>query len=224
MINSNLVFVAIIVLAIVAVFQDKIRAWLRRPKLNLSFRLSPPDCHKVTLASYNPQGQVADRADSYYFRVRIKNQGNQPAERVEVFASELFKEDSDGGFKKLDTFLPLNLVWTNMRQTFFDIILPGMERQCDLGHILEPNKRMRFKMENNPELGISKDKTVFAFELEPKPFTLSHIVPAGKYRLVLLLAAANARPVKKTLELNLTGNWHDDEGKMLNQEIDIRIV
>jgi hypothetical protein len=64
-----------------------------------------------------------------------------------------------------------------------------------------------FEGEDNPQLGIPADKTIFSFDLEVKPFTMSHLIPQGKYHLALQIAAANTEPVKKTLEITLTGNW-----------------
>jgi hypothetical protein len=34
---------------VVAVFQDRIRAGITRPKLDVSIRVSPPDCHKTPM-------------------------------------------------------------------------------------------------------------------------------------------------------------------------------
>jgi hypothetical protein len=52
----------------VAIFGETFWAWLRRPKLDLSIRMSPPDCHKTFLSTES--GVVV--ADCYYFRVSEK--------------------------------------------------------------------------------------------------------------------------------------------------------
>ncbi len=53
---------------------------------------------------------------------------------------------------------------------------------------------------------------------------MSHLIPQGKYRLLLQIAAANKKPVKKTLEITLTGNWYDDEARMFSDGIGIRMI
>ena len=40
-----------IALALVAAFQDIIRAWVMRPKLDASITMAPPDCHKTKMKS-----------------------------------------------------------------------------------------------------------------------------------------------------------------------------
>jgi hypothetical protein len=178
-----------------------------RPKLDVSIVVAPPDCHRTTLVSFNQDRRVTVQADCYYFRIRVKNSGNQRAELVEVFAAELLKQQAVGSFKKMGSFLPMNFVWAHIKRPFFDAISPGMEKHCDLGHVIEPANRAMFEGEDNPQLGIPADKTIFSFDLEVKPFTMSHLIPQGKYHLALQIAAANTEPVKKTLEITLTGNW-----------------
>jgi len=223
MITDWLVAIGTIAVAVLAIFQDRIRAWLQRPRLEVSINVAPPDCHKTTLA-YTHEGQIVRAADCYYFRLRVRNAGNQRAELVEVFAAELSKEQADGSYRRIDSFLPMNLVWSHIRKPFFDAISPGMEKLCDLGHIVDPSKRAQFGTEDNPNLDVPLNGTVFSFDLEVTPFTLSHLIPPGKYRLILLIGAANCRPVRKTLEITLTGKWFEDEARMLGEGIGIRIV
>jgi hypothetical protein len=223
-ITNWLIAIGTIALAIIAIFQDKIRSWLMRPKLDVLIVVSPPDCHKTTLASVTQDGRVTGKADCYYFRIRVKNSGNQRAELVEVFAAELLKQQADGSFKKMESFLPMNLFWTHIKRPFFDAISPGMEKHCDLGHVIEPAKRAMFGREDNPKLDIPADKTIFSFDLVVQPNTMSHLIPQGKYRLALQIAAANTEPIKKTLEITLTGNWYDDETRMFSDGIGIRML
>lgn len=46
---------------IVAVFQDRIRAYLSRPKLKLSINLAPPDCQQTLLTPPKPVEDVYQR-------------------------------------------------------------------------------------------------------------------------------------------------------------------
>jgi hypothetical protein len=212
-----------IAVAIAAVFQDKIRSWLTRPKLEASIDVEPPDCHKTSMVARSPQGQVIDRTDCYYFRIRVKNSGNQRAEYVEVYAAEVLKKQDDDTFKRLDSFAPMNLVWSHVVKPFFPAISRNMEKHCDLGHIIEPAKRVDFG-EDSPQLAIPATRTFFCLETEVKPFHMGHLLPPGQYHLKLVIAAANAKPIEKTLEINHTGDWYDDEARMLSDGIGIRML
>src|SRR3972149_450001 len=143
-----------------------------------------------------PRMADGDRDDSagYYLRFRVKNSGNLRAELVEVYAAELLKRQADGSFKRQDWFLPMNLRWSHTGQPFLDAISPGMEKHCDLGHILKPNMRAFFPAEENPSLGVGRDATLLSLDLQVQPFTMSHLLPPGPYRLRLPIAAANAKP------------------------------
>lgn len=216
--------IGLFLVAIVGIFQDRIRAWLKHPNLGLSIDVSPPDCHKTTLKNITPQGQIATQADCYYFRMGIENSGNQRAEYVEVFAKELLKKGLDGEFRTVHSFLPMNLVWSYYKKPFFAAISPGMKQHCDLGYIIDPNMRSQFSLEDNPALNIPANNTIFSLDMVVKTFTLNHLIPPGTYRLVLQIAAANAKPNIETLEIVLTGNWYSNEQDMFSKGIGIKKI
>jgi len=176
-----------IALALVAAFQDIIRAWVMRPKLDASITMAPPDCHKTKMKSRGALGWV--EADCYYFRIRVRNSGNRRAEQVEILAKELIKQQRDGSLTKLTWFLPMSLSWSHVQRPLLDGISPEMEKHCDLGHIIKPDLRSKFALEDHTQLGVTSSKTIFSFDLEVKPFTMSHLIPPGKYRLVLLVGS-----------------------------------
>ncbi len=208
--------------AIIAIFQDKIRAWLTHPKLEISIRAAPPDCHKTVLVRRDSEG--AHSVDCYYFRFRVTNIGNHKAEQVEAFAAELLKQQADGTFRLVDSFLPMNLVWSHYGEVFIPAISPGMYRHCDLAHVLHPEQRHQLEAENNSWPNVSTDRTILSFDTIVRPYTLTSLVPPGTYRLILLIAAANATPLKEILEIRLTGDWYDDEYAMLSEGVGIRML
>jgi len=215
---------AAIVALIIALFQDKMRAWIVRPKLEVSIDVKPPDCLKIPIVRYGSEGEQEVVADTYHLRFRVTNKGNQKAESVEVFASKLLRRQVDDTFKEVDTFLPMNLVWADYRKVFFPAISPNMYRHCDLAHIIDPQKRAGFTAEDKKWPKIPPEQTVLSFDTAVKPHTLSHLLPFGKYRLVIIVAAANAKPVEKTLEISLTGDWYDDEQRMFQEGVGVRIL
>jgi len=214
---------AVVVALCIALFQDKMRAWIMQPKLDISIDVKPPDCLKIPIRSYT-QGEPSVVADAYYLRLRVLNKGGQKAESVEVFAASLLRRQADDTFKEMGTFLPMNLVWADYGKVFFPAISPDMYRHCDLTHIVDPKKRGQFTAEDKQWPNVPVEKTILSLETAVKPNTLSHLLPPGKYHLVILVAAANAKPVKKTIELSLTGDWYDDEQKMFQDGVGAQIL
>ena len=227
------------IVAIIAIFQDKIRAWLLRPKLQISILVASPDCHKTkyhfstekqfTSGSAAPipatgHMEVFLETEAYYFRLRVANSGNQKAESVEVFATELSRRLADGTFKVVDSFLPMNLVWSHVHWIFFPAISPGTYKHCDLAHVINPQMREHVPLEDDKWPNVSPEETILSFDTIVKPYTKNYLVCPGTYRLVLTVAAANSKPISKTFEITLTGNWYDDEQRMLGEGIGIRLL
>lgn len=222
---------AVVAALFIAIFQDWLRSIFSRPRLEVSISLNPPYCHKIvkyfTYPPLAPDNQLYSKqfqADCYYFRLRIKNNGEVRAEHVEVYAAELTKQVADGSFQLVETFTPMNLIWSNIGKAYLPAISPKMEKLCDLGHIIDPDKRKMVFEDNNPDLNASPSETTFSFDVELISSTLGHVIEPGRYRLKLITGAANSKPIEKTLEINLTGKWFDDERKMLAEGISIAIL
>jgi len=208
-------FLAAIVALIIAIWGNWLRSLVFYPKIEIECNLQPPNCEKTKKLE----------SDCYYFRILVKNNGNTKAELVEIFATELFKKHADGKFYKVNSFIPMNLTWTHSNKSkYFSINPKGMYRHCDLGYIIEPSKRNKFKNEDNPKFNLQNDNTIFGFELEVKPNSLTHLIEPGLYRLNILLASSNTKPKQKTIEINHTGVWHNDEEKMFREGIGILII
>jgi hypothetical protein len=210
---------------LVALFKDEFLRWWRKPKLRVSMALAPPDCQKTTLSLFAPGRHIA--AECYYLRLWVQNIGKTRAERVQVFAASLSRQNADGSFKDVTSFLPMNLRWAHGHQgpdgpeIFAEGISPEMGKHCDLGHVVDPKDRTEFG-EDLPTLAL--DETVLALDLEMQPATLSHLVPPGVYRLVLMVAAGNCPPVTHTLQLTITGKWFSDQERMFSEGLGVTTV
>ena len=212
--------IATLLAVIVALFKEQlVRIW-RRPKLEARVRLSAPDCHKTQMTLFDPKTRaVMERTDCYYFRLWVENTGNQRAEKVQVFLSKLFRRHADGSFVEDKAFLPMNLRWSHSQlsplgpEIFAEGISPNMGKHCDIGHILDPNKRVAFGI-NLPD--VTTGKTILELDLEVAPNTLTHLIPPGVYQLEMRIAAANAEPVTTAIEVNHTGDWYLEETKMFS--------
>ncbi|MDP2947120.1 MAG: hypothetical protein Q8N88_03315 [Nanoarchaeota archaeon] len=206
------VFVALL-LGVIGIFQGRIRSWFKKPKLNVSIKLEPPDCHKIAMR--NPQ-TGAYVCDSYYFRFRVENTGNYQMEDVEAIPVELYKK-INGKFEKVNNFLPLNLVWAHYHNITMPKIQPLMFKHLDFGHITKSN------FANLSYFGISESaRIVFQLDLAVIPNTGSHILIPGDYKIKILFAANNLKPIAKIYNIEIKDNWTDDEKEMLNNNISIK--
>ena len=208
-----------ILLAIVAVFQDKIRTWVTRPKLRAEISLTPPDCHKSFIR--DKDGRLV--CDCFYFRLRVYNDGNVAANMVEVFVSFLKKKLEDGTFQNVSSFLPMNLIWSHIGKMYFPSISPKMYKHCDLGHIIAPNHRQLIPFERNDKI-VKGNETIFSFDQIVKPHNRGYLIGPGKYILEVVVAAENASPKVQQIEINHTGKWYAGEDEMLKDGIDIKCL
>jgi hypothetical protein len=213
-----LVAAGTLVVAAVAVFQETIRDWFYRPKFRVSIKTEPPDC--IAVPFNKPDGTII--ANSVYLRLWIDNFGNATAKNAEVYAKELRRRRADGEWERVDAFPPTNLTWSNVRLMYFPIIAPKMGKHCDLAHIADPAQRHLLR-EDAPKLGLTVQQTSMAFDLTAVPNHRGHIVGPGKYRLSILVAAENARPIERTVAISLRGSWYADEAQMLRDGVGVTV-
>jgi hypothetical protein len=216
-VSDLLVALGTLILAGVAVFQDTIRGWLYRPQFKVSCRTGPPDC--VAIAFTTADGQFV--ADSIYLRILVENDGNATAQTAEVYAKELRVQCLDGTWEIVSSFPPMNLLWANLGQMYTRIV-PGMAKHCDLGHIVDPSQRDAVS-EYAPALGLTQAQASLAFDLVGRPNNRTHIIGPGVYELDIQIAAENARPIKKTVNLSIKGAWYSDAVRMLREGVGISI-
>jgi hypothetical protein len=211
-----------VMLSVLTVFQDMIRAWILRPKLSVSIGTHTKGPFKV-------EESITEKKDrnlvtAYSFDLLIHNNGNQRAVEVEIFASALFFKQADDTYKEIKSFPRRNLLWRGTGEVFAKAISPGMQRQCQLIAIINPVERSKAYYWDNPALDVPADKTILGFQVFPKPFARTHLVGIGTYHLVLYIAAANTKPKKVTVEISHTGQWFDEEDKMTTIGIGLKIV
>lgn len=211
-ITSSGVLVALL-LGVVGIFQDRIRACFIKPDLKVSIKLESPDCHKMAVTNTATGQHIYD---SYYFRFRVENAGNHHMEDVEAMVTELYKKSIDG-YKKLDNFIPLNLVWAHYKGKITEPkIQPRLFKHLDFGNIL----KSQFVDLNY--FGITQTATiVFQLALSVFPNSGSHILLPGEYKVKVVFAANNLKPEEKIYHLNIKDKWSDDERTMLVNNVSI---
>jgi hypothetical protein len=214
-----LVAVGTLVLAVVAVFQETIRGWFYSPAFRVSIKTEPPDCISVPFTNKLDGTFVAD---CIYLRLWVENIGNATARNAEVEARELRRRHADGTWKQVRSFPPMNLKWANIDRIYFPTIAPEMGKHCDLGHIVDPERRHLMR-EDAPALGLTTQQVSLAFDLMVAPNHRGHIIGPGEYQLDIRIAAENARPIKRTLAITVPGAWYADETRMLRDGVGVAV-
>lgn len=190
-------------LAVAAVYGDRLRAFVFCPNLDLERGPFYPDYERIPITNQQT-GEVL--AEACYLQFRVRNDGPAPAEMVEVFIAKLEKE-TEGVFRKVEGFYPLNLKWRHYDAVFLDRLSPKTGRDCTLGRIVDPDRKRKVG-DDHPLLQLSHDRSPFRLELATIPNTRSDLLAPGKYRLFLEIGASNvSRPKKRTMELEFTGEW-----------------
>lgn len=218
-IGSWLMVIGTLVLAAVAVWQDTIRGWLYRPRFRISSSTEPPDCAAVPFT----RADGSFIAHSVYLGLWVENVGSATATNAEVYASGLQRRRADGAWERVAVFPPMNLKWAHLNSMYFPSIAPGMGKHCNIGHIVDPACRHLLN-EDAPRLNLTDQQTSLAFEVFAVPNHKGHIVGPGEYRLELLIAAENARPLRRTIEVSLEGKWYPDETQMLRDGVGVRMA
>lgn len=202
-----------LIIGLLGVFRDRVRSLFIKPKLKVSIKTEPPDCHKTSMA-HPATGKYL--YDTYYFRFRIDNIGNCHAEDVEAMVTEVHKK-INGQYKKKSDFLPLNLLWSHYRKITMEKIQPKLFKHLDFGFILKRNfvNLKKYGIEGTPNV-------VFQFDVAVKPNTGSHILLPGNYKVKIVFAASNFKPIEKTYNLEIKDKWDNNEEKMLAENILIK--
>lgn len=217
--TKNIPWEAIVamLLGIAGIFkiQDFIdKRWLRRPILNVSINLAPPDCHKIAMTN-SQTGQFL--YDTYYFRLRVGNLGNFQIEDLEVLAEELYRKQGRT-YIKIDRFLPLNLKWAHQHLITMPKIQPELFKHCDLAHIVQQSRV------NLEAFSLSRpNNSVLILDTSVQPNTGSNILLPGKYKLKLIFAANNLPPKVVWLKLEFDDVWDDNEENTLANNVRIKI-
>jgi hypothetical protein len=158
-------------------------------------------------------------ADCYYFRLRVTNTGRRRAEDVEVYAAQVEKEHELGDYTTISDFPPMDLKWSLFGCPFLSIS-PGISRHCDLGYVALP--ALNGPKSILPDMVLRAGGVEFELEIEVKPNRGTYQLAAGTYRITVIVAAANVMPTTHQFQIIHTGQWHDDEGDMLDKGVRIK--
>jgi len=199
-----------LLLGVIGIFQDRIRSLFRRPKLDIYIKSEPPDCHKTSFRDSNTGRYICD---TYYLRFRVENNGNHYAEDAEAMVVGVYKRINDN-YEEMKDFLPLNVVWSHYRKITMSKIQPKLFKHLDFGYILKAD------FVDLEKFGIDRSSNItFQFDVAVIPNTGSHILLPGDYKIKVVFAANNLKPIEKTYHLVIKDAWTDDEETMLRDNI-----
>jgi hypothetical protein len=205
----------------IALFKDEWLKYRRRPRLSVSIDPKPPDCLLIPSLVYGPNRGVLWRGDIYYLRLWVENGGRGRAEQVQVFLSKLYKKNANHEFAPVSTFVPMNLRWSNYADSRPEIFAAGISQKfgkhCDLCSISDPaNPTEPLKGYEGQPIG--------NLQVEAPPNNDSHRLPPGDYKLEVMVGAANANPITRSVLLNLKGKWSSDPDTMFRDYVGVRLA
>ncbi|MGE3473842.1 MAG: hypothetical protein AB7O28_26110 [Vicinamibacterales bacterium] len=178
--------VGTVAVAILAIWGDKLRAWLAGPKLALSLR--------------DARGDLTTRADgrkTIYYHVAVSNDRSwSPAKAVRVLVVGVAKRRPDGTYYPEPVVAPLQLTWAfpQFHELFPTVVTSDT---CDFGHLDE-------------------DAARFTLATYVTPNNFRGHVEAGQAMQVHLIASAHNvdRTKPLVLEVSWDGQWSSDMEEM----------
>lgn len=191
--------------------QDFIKRKFKKPIMKVRMNAEPPDSLRIALND-TLTGQFVNF--TYYFRFRVENTGNYQMQEVEVMAVELERKARNNRFVKVNSFLPMNMKWSDVGQLTVPKIQPGLFKYCDFGHIVESAHI------NLQQFGITATpQVVFILDTQVTPNTGSNILVPGEYNIKFIFAANNVKLLPIWFRLRFVDQWTTNEQQMLNNNI-----
>jgi hypothetical protein len=205
--------IANFLVAVVALFQERIRGWFTRARLELEYASEPPFCCTVPVIMQPSLEQF----DAHHIRMRIRNTGSSPAEHVEVYAAALY----DSERRRIPWFLPMNLTWADEPQPqgypplgFKARLLPETGRMCNLLNVVKADLYPLNKIAHRPRDFTSGPAAKLYTVTDPTSY--SNLLFPGTYFLDVEMSAQNVRLTTHHFKIRLTA-WYEDSESMFSE-------
>jgi hypothetical protein len=210
----------------IALYGESLKQRLYRPKLAVEINSEAPDCHKIAFTGAT--GVIAYYG--IYYRLRIRNDGNRPAQNVQVVAKSLQRYANNERWESVPSFLPLALVWSHTplelrskderAATIKPFIAQKLFVHCDFGNVIPPNQLHTTAL-NRPDL--PELRSILRLDTWVTPNTLSNFLGPGKYRIEIFVAAENADPVISHVLVSNSGEWSEEERTMIEENLTVKV-
>lgn len=204
---------------VVALFGERIRALLWRPRTSVRVGLSPTLC-VATYATNDHAVRLTQGVFEWYIRAAVTNVGVSEIRDCEVVCEELWRYES-GQWHRVDEVLPIALKWSfshqeGKTQGRLQSIPSGATRYLDICHITLPSARVHNPDANkravDPISGV--DAPAVEWELD---YTWSranreawHIQPWGEYRMLIRTIGIGVSPQDFWVLLKIPNRFEKD--------------
>ena len=193
---------------IVAVFQDRIHTYLRRPKLVCELNLIEPDMYikkeNIFYFEYNSKGdKLGYPTDVLHCRLKVGNLGNSSASNIEVVVTNILKKNGYD-YKRINSIVLGNLNWSesgknNKIETVQKFIHPRTYKYCELGRVYKMVDAVHaFEQSGSVEPG-----PAFYLDTSSERNRNNLLLP-GIYRFEIVIGCANAQSLNKKYDIVIT--------------------
>ena len=179
----------VIMVGVAGIFQDRIRYWLCKPKLRVTFKESSI----ITDRNY---GNIPH----YNFAFKIENTGKSTLENAEALVSDI-----DGNREEKVNPVEFNLTWKDHGGTTIPRIPSNTYKFFNFGDILEPSLL--------PEGSFCNFPPPASVEFR---FTDTGIILKSPedYKIKIIFSANNVKPQIKIYKLKISNKWADKSNNL----------
>ena len=176
-------------LGVDGIFQDRIRYWLRKPKLRVTFK------EPAAIITDGNYGNIPH----YNFAFKIENIGKSTLEDAEALVSDIWK--LNGGEEKKLNPMPFNLRWNINGSITIPKIPSNTYKLFNFGDILKPDPQL-------PQSSFVNFRPPSSIEFFNKE--INSIKSPGESKIKIIFSGNNADPLIKTYKLKINNNWVED--------------
>ena len=136
----NLVFngmtaIGTILVSLLAIFGQRIRTWLTRPRITLAVGDSSPHTERIEETDESGGGTRV----LYQIRIEARNSGRETARNCILQCNKVFRERPGGaGFYELKKFVPKQFFWTSKNQAYN--IVRELPAYINIAEISDPSQ------------------------------------------------------------------------------------
>jgi hypothetical protein len=205
--------VVALLIAVIGVFQDRIRRFLMGARLKVEFEMKPPFIFKKSLSPV----KNGIRWETFYFRVGVINEGSSSASKATVMLAGIEKKDEETGtWKRLDWFVPINLDWCHSVGFEYPEIHPGSTAYFDLGMSSCSAKDLVTFF--GARLGEPDLKKFHLATSRIDAAQSGYSLPEAHYRMRIHISASNCDPLEVNFEFWYAPGWSSDTSELLSSD------
>jgi hypothetical protein len=196
--------VGTLAVAILAIFGQRVRSWIIRPRIRLSVGEGAPFVEKFEEEDASVAG---GKRTIYHVRLEVANSGREIARNCTILCNTLHRQRAGGaGFYELKKFVPKQFFWTSREQRLD--VAPKIPSYVNIAEISEPSTSV--KGTGGPAAAVQTECLQILIEAEGVKGRFFR-VENGKVVLPAILYADNLpRPIKHFVEISWNGTCVKD--------------